>query len=128
MSYAIDYSPTAVQAQPNVRAQFIRRTYGHLAGAILAFAAIELALFQTNLAEEFMKMLFQSPGMILAVFIGFVAASWVADWWARSSTSLAMQYLGLSLYVVVQALIFVPLLWYAQHYVKDPNVIPTAGI
>jgi hypothetical protein len=47
----------AAQASPDVRAGFIRRTYGHLAGAILAFIAIEFLLFQTGLPEAMMGLL-----------------------------------------------------------------------
>ena len=32
------------RAEPSARAMFIRRTYGHLAGAVLAFAALESVL------------------------------------------------------------------------------------
>ena len=44
MSYAME-SPIAVRASESARAAFIRRTYAHLAGAILAFAAIEFLIF-----------------------------------------------------------------------------------
>jgi len=128
MSYAMDYSPIAVQARPNVRASFIRRTYGHLAAAILAFAALEMVLFQVGFADEFMKTLTRQPGLILVVFLGFIGVSWLASWWAQSSTSLGMQYVGLGLYVVLQAIIFLPLLWYAQNIVRDDTLIPTAAI
>ena len=48
MSYASDYSPSyerhevAAYAAPSARATFIRKTYLHLAGAILAFLVLEL--------------------------------------------------------------------------------------
>jgi FtsH-binding integral membrane protein len=38
-----------------------------------------------------------------------------------------MQYAGLMLYVVAEAIFFVPLLWMAQQY-GGPNVIATAGV
>ena len=38
-----------------------------------------------------------------------------------------MQYAGLALYVVAEAIIFLPLLYIAAYF-SSPNVIPTAGI
>jgi FtsH-binding integral membrane protein len=55
-----------------------------------------------------------------------MAAGWVAQAWASSSTSTALQYLGLGLYVVAWAVIFLPLMIMANYL--DPKVIPSAGI
>ena len=41
---------TAADASPDMRAAFIRRTYQHLAMAILAFVALEFVLFKTGIA------------------------------------------------------------------------------
>ena len=54
-----------------------------------------------------------------------MVVSWIARGWASSSTSLGMQYAGLSLYVVAQAILFVPLLYIASQY---EDVIPSAGL
>jgi len=39
-----------------------------------------------------------------------------------------MQYIGLVLYVLAEAIIFLPLLFIAAYYTKDPNIIPSAGL
>jgi FtsH-binding integral membrane protein len=57
----------------------------------------------------------------------FMLVSFVADRWASNSTSLGMQYLGLTLYVVAEAVIFLPLLLMATT-VTSPAVLPTAAI
>ena len=44
------YTPVSARAQ-EVRAAFISRTYMHLFGAILGFAAVEIFLFTNGLAE-----------------------------------------------------------------------------
>jgi FtsH-binding integral membrane protein len=62
----------------------------------------------------------------LILLVGFVGISWLANSWALSGASPALQYLGLSLYVAAQAVIFMPLLWYASRFY--PDVIPVAGI
>ena len=62
----------------------------------------------------------------LLVLGAFMVVSWLANSWAHSDTSPGLQYLGLGLYVVAEAVIFVPLLYIAQHFF--PGAIQTAGI
>ena len=123
------YQNTTVVAEstPEIRAGFIRRTYAHLAGAVLAFLLIEIAIFQTPLAETLTRSLLGARFGWLLVLGGFMLISWVADKWARSNTSRATQYLGLGLYVVAEAIIFVPLLFIAARY-SAPDVIPMAAL
>ena len=66
----------------------------------------------------------------LIVLGGFMVVSMVADRWARSATSLAMQYAGLGPYVVAEAIIFVPILLIAQQLgqAQGENIIATAGV
>jgi FtsH-binding integral membrane protein len=59
---------------------------------------------------------------------GFIGVGWVARMWANSNTAPAVQYLGLMLYVVFEALFFVPILWVAAYHTGRPDIIPTAGI
>lgn len=66
------------------RSRFIRNTYLHLLGAILAFAAVEYALFQTPYAER------------MAVFM--LEKSWLAV---------------LGAFIVAEAIIFVPMFYIA---------------
>ncbi|HEU4732752.1 MAG TPA: Bax inhibitor-1 family protein [Kofleriaceae bacterium] len=97
------------------RVRFIRATYVHLLGAILAFAGLLYLLMTSDaLITRVSYPLVQfalggrwSWAIVLAVFM---AVSWIADAWARHATSRPMQYLGLGIYVVAEALIFVPLL------------------
>jgi uncharacterized protein len=130
MSYDRDvaYSRVAIQAEPSERAVFIRRTYAHLAGAILAFVALEFLLFKV-LPSEFVRDLLVSMSYSpLIVMLAFLGASFLAQSLARSESSQAIQYVGLGLYVVVWAVIFVPILYYSMNMVGDPYLIPTAGI
>jgi hypothetical protein len=61
------------------------------------------------------------------LFLGmFMVVSWVANSWAHSSTSSGVQYAGLGLYVVAEAIIFSPLLTIAA--LKDPAIPLTAGV
>jgi FtsH-binding integral membrane protein len=112
-------------ASTDERVAFIRRTYAHLLFAILAFVGIEVALFATGLAEVIAQaMLSVSWLLVLGLFMG---VGWLADWWAHKDTSPGLQYMGLILYVVAEAIIFVPILFIASAY-SDPSVIPSAAV
>src|SRR6266850_5911166 len=118
MNTAVGQHPClVVEAAPEARAAFIRRTYTHLAMAILAFIGLEIIFFQSGLARALTSTIIGSGRLgWLAVLGGFMVVSWVADKWAHSSTSLGVQYTGLSVYVLAEAIIFVPLLYIAGVY------------
>jgi FtsH-binding integral membrane protein len=117
---------TAADAQPSERADFIRRTYLHLGGAVLGFTALEALLLRMPGIENLVGTMMGGRLSWMVVLGAFMVVSWVADSWARSSTSLAWQYAGLSLYVVAEAVIFLPLLYIAQR--MSPDIIPEAGL
>ena len=125
------YPTVAERADADLRAKFLRLTYLHLLGAILAFAAIialVLYLFDDQLANIVPRV---TGGYMWLVVLGaFMLVSYIADRWAHSGSSRSMQYLGLGLYVVAQAFIFVPLIWVAQNFFGGPdsNLILSAGI
>jgi FtsH-binding integral membrane protein len=130
--YSLDYGYSAAGALPAERASFIRRTYAHLAGAVLAFIAIAAALLSIpDIDKTVIGVLGDSPLSWLFVLGAFMVVGIVAQNWARSQTSPTVQYLGLSLYVVAEAIIILPLLIVAQYVGKqtnNPNIIPTAAI
>jgi FtsH-binding integral membrane protein len=132
MNYASDnpyrtWGLVAADAAVDERATFIRKTYAHLLGAVVAFIAIEAAILNSPLPERMMELLGNSQIGWLVVLGAFIGVSWLAESWARSTTSIQTQYLGLGLYVVAEAVIFVPLLYVAEEF-GPPNVIATAGL
>ena len=124
-AYAVPVSESSAET----RADFIKKTYLHLVGALMALAGIDF-LILTAVPEATLMSAVQwavSGWTWLLVIGAFMAVSWVARSWAESGSSQAMQYVGLGVYVVAQALIFVPLLFIASRFGGE-NVIPTAGI
>jgi len=106
------------------RAQFITRTYTHVVGGILGFILIELALFESGAAETIARFMFGFPWLLI---IGaFMLVGWLATRTAQTSTSLGMQYFAYAMYVLVEALIFVPLLYLAN--AKAPGAIDSAAL
>ena len=108
-------------ASETERAGFIRRTYLHLGGAILAFVGVESLLIQSGVAESFLHLLQGSKWMWLVVMGLFMVVSYVADKWAHSAISKEMQYAGLGLFVLAEAVVFMPLIYIALS--KAPDVL-----
>lgn len=107
------------------RAEFIRQTYLHLAGAILAFAFVETILLQLPLAPAMVEWLAQTQYSWLVVMGLFMIVSYVADAWSRSEVGAPMQYLGLGVYILAEAIVFLPLLYIATKFFS-PDVLPIA--
>jgi uncharacterized protein len=102
-------------ANVDARREFLSRTYMHLFGAILAFTAIEYAIFQTGAAETVSRAIFGAGRFgWLAVLGGFMVVGWLATHVTHAVESKPAQYLALAGFVAAEAIIFVPLLWIAN--------------
>lgn len=125
MSNNLNYSlPMPVSGLgSDARATFITRTYLHLGGAILAFTLIEMFLFASGLAYTLASGMLGTPWLL--ILGAFIVVSWLASWAAHTALSPAAQYAALAAYVVVEALIFVPMLVIAE--ATAPGVIQSAG-
>ena len=127
MSHAYANPYVVAAAAPSVRAEFIRRTYAHLALAILAFAGLEAFLLQTDWAVALAgKMMGNRMGWLL-VLGAWMFVSWLAQSWAHSATSRGAQYAGLALFVAGEAILFLPLLLLASRLAPDGAIIKKAA-
>ncbi len=127
MSYGYDTYGAArgrQESQIEARSRFIVRTYNHLFLAILMFTGIEILLFQTGAAAVIAKAMVGVSWLV--VLGGFMVGSWLFTRLAHTAESLAAQYAGLGAFVVLEALIFVPLLYVAN--AVAPGVIQSAAI
>lgn len=115
------------EASQNERTKFIQRTYIHLAGAVAAFVLLEFALLNSPLAEMIFNLIAGNRFMWLGVLGGFALLGWLARELASRTSSLQSQYMGLGLYVVAEAIIFVPLLFIAINF-SGPSVLPNAVV
>jgi FtsH-binding integral membrane protein len=124
---------TAANATTNERIGFIRRTYAHLAGAIGLFVLLEVLFFKMGLNRAFISMLQTSPWMLVVVMIAFIGAGYLGQYMAHARDR-STQYIGLGLYTLLEAIIFLPILTFAQMKAAslgDPtgmSIIGTAGI
>ena len=107
------------------RASFIWKCYAHVVGAILALVAIETYLFSSGAALPIAQSMIQSPMIVL---IGFVALSWGAGHVAHRLESTMAQYAAFGAFVVLWAIMFVPLLAMAMALDPSGSMIESAAI
>lgn len=115
MSQYLSQGAAVINLGVDARSRFINRTYAHLTGAIFAFTGIEIALFKSGMAETIFR---ATGGNWLLVLGAFVVVGWIASGVAHNAKSAGAQYAALGAYVLAEALIFVPLLYVAEHYAK----------
>lgn len=127
--FTTTYGNSVAEAAPAARAEFIRKTYLLLAAAIFAFIALEVFLFASGIAQAIVSVFFVGGRLGWLVVLGaFMLISWLSEKWAVSETSTAVQYSGLALFVIAEAIIFIPLLYVAAYASGDPTVIVKAGV
>ena len=122
----MDSGVIVANANETERSTFIKRTYLHLGLAVLAFAGIEALLISSGVAKSFVGTLAANKWLWFVILALFMGVSYVADNWARTPMSREKQYMGLGLFVVAEAIVFMPLLYIAYNYA--PNVIPQAAL
>lgn len=120
----------ASYALPEERAGFIRKTYAHLAFALLGLLGLEFVLFNSLGPQNLQSIaVLMTQGFNWLLVLGlFMVVSWIADRMARSGASRGVQYAGLALYVGIWAVLLLPLLVTAVFFVNDPTLIPTAAL
>jgi FtsH-binding integral membrane protein len=122
---SLEYGLSAAEAEPSARATFIRRTYAHLAGAILLFAVLEAYLLSLPFAEQFLGYA-SNRWVWLGILGGYMLISHIAESMAQRAQNVMVQYFALGLYVTAEAFLFVPLLTMAK--VVSPDIIPLATL
>ncbi|HIO93517.1 MAG TPA: permease [Leucothrix mucor] len=127
MSYMdVGSGQVVANAAESERAAFIKRTYLHLGGAIAVFAVLETLLIQSGVAQSFMSILSGSKWSWLIVLAAFMGISMLANSWAHNGMSREKQYMGLGLYTIAEAVIFMPLIYMAQ--LKAPDILQNAAV
>src|SRR5688572_3121329 len=120
-SQTLPYTPVA-ELSVESRSNFIWRTYGHVAAAILLFAGIETYLFSSGIAGPMAQSMLGVNWLL--ILGGFMVVSWLATHVAHSVQSKPLQYVALVGFVTAQAIIFVPMLAIAM--AKAPGMIESA--
>jgi FtsH-binding integral membrane protein len=128
-NFSNTFGNSAAAALPEQRASFIRKTYMILAAAILAFIVVEGFLFASGAANLIANVVFSGGAMGWLLVLGlFMGVSYLSQRWATSDTSTVTQYLGLGLFIVAEAVVFVPMIMISTYYAGDASVLMKAGI
>jgi uncharacterized protein len=130
MSYLLDgyHRETVATAPVSERVRFIRRTYAHLAVAIAAFVGLEAALISSAAGSAILNTMIAFRGAWVALMLLFVVGGYAAQIMARSRTSPAIQYLGLAIYVLLEVIIFLPILLFAEWKFPNHHLPLQAGV
>lgn len=107
------------------KAAFYRKTYIHVALSILAFIGVESVLLKMVPDQVIFAMFAQRYIWLLIIGV-FWLASVLATKWSLSQSQ-STQYFGLGFYVLLEAVIFLPLIKIATLY-AGPNVIFQAAM
>ena len=104
-----------IESADQVRVDFYKKTYMHVAGGVLLFVLFEYMLLQSNMVVEFMLSMTQGWKW-LVMLGGFMFITNYAESTALKTADKNKQYLAYVIYIFAEALIFVPLLYIAISY------------
>ena len=122
MNQNVNYMAPVAALSVEDRSTFIWKCYAHVVGAILAFAAASIYLFTSGISAAIAAPMLNNWFLVLGAFI---IAGMGATHVAHRIESKNMQYAALGAFVVIQALIFSPMLYVA--YMKEPSIIDSAA-
>ncbi|ASE60872.1 Bax inhibitor-1/YccA family protein [Chryseobacterium indologenes] len=103
------------------KANFYKKTYLHVALSILAFIGVETILLNI-VPPQLIAMMFGQRYIWLLIIGVFWLASILASKWSLSQSK-STQYLGLGFYILLEAVIFMPLLFIAVNMTGGTEVI-----
>lgn len=112
------------------RMAFLRKTYATLGLALVAWAAITAGMmrFATETSLKFSAWALNGRWNWIMVMVLFMVVGYAAERLARSNASKTVQYGGLALFVVAEAIILQPLLWFAMFKFSGTSTDPFAVI
>jgi len=105
VSYAVSDLPAAD------RSDFIWKTYAHVVGAILAFAAVSSYLMTSGISAKIAAPMMNNWLLVLGAFM---LVGWGASHLAHRLRSKPAQYAAFAVFVFAESLIFAPLLFVAE--------------
>lgn len=124
----INSGEVIAHADGNTRQTFIRKTYVHLALAIALFAIVETVMIKMGLGDAALKLLSISSWAWLGVLLVYGVASNFIHKWANTAISLEKQYLAWAVGIVIEAVIFLPMIALAVYKSGDVNILQQAAV
>jgi len=118
---------TAFEAPVDARMAFVRKTYVHLTAAIGLFVAASFLTYTSGFSEAFVRWLGTGKFNWLLVIGGMSVLGWLGTSMAQNSRGKGMQYGGLTLYAVLYAVVFSPILFIAVRAFPGTHILETAA-
>ena len=111
------------------KATFYRKTYTHVALALLAFAFLEYVfiVYFEDAVVSIINLKFANSFSWLIVLGLFWVGSTMADKLAHNPSQ-QTQYMGLGLYVLLEAIIFLPMIYLAAYHSTGTEMLTQASI
>jgi len=106
---------------------FYKKTYSHVAGGVLAFFIAEYFLLQSDTLVEFMLSMTQGWRWLIMLG-GFMFMTNYAESTALKTTDKNKQYMAYGLYVLAEAIIFIPIIYIAIMYSGGMDLLNQAAI
>lgn len=106
---------------------FYKKTYTHVAGGVLAFFFAEYLLLQSDTIIDFMLSMTQGWRWLIMLG-GFMFMTNYAESTALKTSDKNKQLLAFGLYILAEAIIFIPLIYIAMMMTDGINLINQAAI
>jgi len=106
---------------------FYKKTYSHVAGGVLAFFIAEYLLLQSTALVDFMLSMTQGWRWLIMLG-GFMFMTNYAESTAMKTTDKNKQYMAYGLYILAEAIIFIPIIYIAISYSGGMELLNQAAI
>ncbi|PQJ80694.1 Bax inhibitor-1/YccA family protein [Polaribacter porphyrae] len=116
-----------IESTDQVRVEFYKKTYKHVAGGVLLFVLFEYLLLQSDTIVNFMMSMTQGWRWLIMLG-GFMLITNYAESTVLKTADKNIQYMAYALYVFAQAIIFIPLLAIAMIYTESGELVQQAAI
>ncbi len=111
----------------DAKVAFYKKTYSHVAGGVLAFFIAEFILLQSTTVIDFMLSMTQGWRWLIMLG-GFMFMTNYAESTALKTSDKNKQYMAYGLYILAEAIIFIPLIYIAMVYSGGMELINQAAI
>jgi len=103
---------------------FLRQTYGHLIGAVVAFIGLQYMFITTGISAALAPLMTSNW---LIVIGGFMVLGFITSYFTRKASTPEVQYLEMGVTILLQSLLFIPLMYFAVAF-SDASVLSNAAM
>ncbi|MGY0391535.1 Bax inhibitor-1/YccA family protein [Bizionia sp. KMM 8389] len=121
-------APLLAHVTETERVAFYKKTYAHVAGGVLVFILFEYLLLQSETVVSFTLSMIDGYKWLIMLG-GFMFITNYAERMALQTVDKNKQYLAYAIYILAEAIIFVPLIYVAIVYTNSgPEMLNQAAI